>query len=993
MKNFKKLYVSLIIMFALCLPFLTGCTSKISSIEIISGINTTISFGDDLEYDDLEILVNFENGTSSIVKYSEFAGYFTIDDTNIISTQSGEYEITVTYKDVSTVLTVTVTAAHVTGFEVITTNMDLNVGYGTTPDWERLIVKAIYADNSKVELASTEYFLNTGSFNPTRPGEYEITVGYSTFGTSTFTITVLSASQTGITADVTGVQTNIIYGATPDFSALKVYAKFSDNSELLLTSNQYTIDTNDFSKTIPGTYTITISHNTFTTTFTVTVAAAHVTGFEIDRTAIPTQVVYGSEIDWSDLIVRAVYADNSKIVLSEGDYTLNNTSFNNNIVGTYTIYVTYLTFDEQTFTIKVVSASSTDGSFAYEGETLILFSNVSYTFSSVTDLKYKKDGETEFINVVGDTLTLTDLGYYILSYKKNNVQTTKNIKIVPWISTFGVGSSIITYNNNIAQNSAFLNSNEITPYCVGTENLFYFDININGGHKTSLEYIVYDFKVFDEEDGFVVVDNLILSTTQNETLGAGFQFNNYYNDKVIRVTIRPTFNDRAPIIFEFVLNNGYNVFTNEQLKYAFGNLAIQKINIARGIEVSLSENQTNPDGSPRNYLDLLNYVEYNGDELIANNTGNPYVRYSESKTGDNLVINGNYQTIDASNLKLINLDYSGLEDGQPGTLKDTEGVVNSQIAIFRSEVRDATIAVTDAMTSEEYNNLNNNTITYNNLLVVGNTITPSTTQGNQLYENSGSHSGIRSSHADLTTNNCIIKNSCIALFVTRTGTDLYANYTKLYECWANLIYGHASNLVALTNSDLGNAGGSAVWLTDTNELDGELYNPKFIMDTNTVIENFVSGSEAWFVAQKMAPLVTQLKAQIDGAAPYGKTILKHYNYDGQDVEKFNFTIVIHEELDDVATGKMSGSMQIGNILVEREWGTFPVEAESLLFDETIFSTQEFYERVDYYMGLGLDQESAQQAAALDYCYHMEIVQKIPVIGNIHIIMWLYDTSN
>ena len=976
-------------------------------------VETNLRYLDELDLSNLVVTKIFSDYSEVVLQDTEYE----VDLGGFSSTTSGSYTITISYNSFSETFEVSVAEPHIIGFSYSRLQIPDQVDYGVTPDFSLLVVEALYINNTSVVLNSNEYFLNTSNFNATVVGIHAITIGYSTFESLSFTVEVLAPTITSISLDLTSVDCSISYNGELDLSNIIVSAIYADNSIVILSSNEYTIDNGGFDSLISGSYDITITYfdneNIFQS-FEVTVLEPQVTGFVIDRSAIASTVSYGSEIDWTNLIVKAVYEDESLETLSAEDYTLNYSLFKSTTIGSYNIYVSYLSFTTQSFMVTVISANSYGNTFAYDGDTLVIFQGINYSLgSSVTNLSYIKDGDTNSHYIGTGSLEIDELGIYTINYLSNGVEKSKSIKVVPWISNFGVGDSLALYNNNISSSTSSFISLSDTIYEVGTADNYYFDIALNNNNITSLDYIDYTFavNVYDSDSeslsgSFASIDDLIVNSEDDSTYGAGFVFSSKYTNSIVRVTIRPKYNDRSPIVLEFILNDGVNVFSNDELKIAYGNLGVQCINIHRTIICELSSNQTNPDGSPLNYNEWLNSrVTYDGNEMTSNATGNVYVRISDSTSNDNLVINGNYQTIDGSNLPLINLkDYGGV-NGQCSSLTDSlgnaNGVVNSQIAIFRSQVRSSSgLNLSNLQTTEAYNNINNNNVNYNNLIVIGNTTVPETSQGNELLTNSGSYSAIRTSYNDVTTNNCILKNSCIGMFVTGGGTDIYAVNTKIYESWANLIYSYSGNIVSLTNCQLKNAGGSAVWIEDNDASDYELYNPTFIMDNNTIIDNFVSGSEAWFTAYNMASFVATAKANMEsGISSYGKTILKTKDYQDDEgnivsVEKFNFTVVIIEKFDsvDASSSTVCGSFTIGNIVVEENYGNYPSGAEQFLFDST---SEEFLNMVAYYMsesGGSLDQTTAITLSAIYCSNYLEVVTSVPTYGVLHMIAWMYNVA-
>ena len=121
----------------------------------------------------------------------------------------------------------------------------------------------------------------------------------------------------------------------------------------------------------------------------------------------------------------------------------------------------------------------------------------------------------------------------------------------------------------------------------------------------------------------------------------------------------------APILnYDVVVNEGVNVFTNQELKDAFADFGVSVINIHANITATLSQSQLNPDGSPKN---------------TNNGAGNVYNRFDPNNKSDNLTIEGNFMTINGSNLPYAN-ERSG--SGQISICWFIFVIVVVRIAIF-----------------------------------------------------------------------------------------------------------------------------------------------------------------------------------------------------------------------------------------------------------------------------------------------------------------------
>ena len=115
--------------------------------------------------------------------------------------------------------------------------------------------------------------------------------------------------------------------------------------------------------------------------------------------------------------------------------------------------------------------------------------------------------------------------------------------------------------------------------------------------------------------------------------------------------------------FIVAINDGYNAFNNQDLKELYQDFHVHLINIHADIKAELSASQLNSDGSPINK---------------ENGAGNVYNRNNSSNNEDEIIIEGNYMTIDGSNLPFSNA-RSGSGDVGFGSAFE---IVNVQIGIF-----------------------------------------------------------------------------------------------------------------------------------------------------------------------------------------------------------------------------------------------------------------------------------------------------------------------
>lgn len=657
-----------------------------------------------------------------------------------------------------------------------------------------------------------------------------------------------------------------------------------------------------------------------------------VESIEVNRLGIPTRVYVGDSVDFSALVVSARMSDGKLVELDADQYELDLGDFTTEQSGNYVITVKYeskgVKFEER-FNIQVIEKMTTDeGSYFMDGDVMVIFAGFEYTFEGISDLVVKQ-GENTY-PVDGDILKIDETGEYVLVYKNSSGETVnRDIRVIDRLVYFAEGESRTIYKSTIAEmaqgGTEFINK-EAAPYFVGTSNEFYFDLSLESTQTDKVIYpttdiVDYKFEVMTDGDYY----EKDLEEVAEVKDGYKFLFKKELIGKLVRVTITAKYgqdaieggyHDFKPVTMEFQLNDGYNVFTHKELQKWFGSLYVHTINIHRNITTYFEENQLNPDGTPKNIepYAMTKYIEYDEEgTLIANNTASSYVRVSYNTADDRLTVNGNYFTVDGSQLIVITPDDDNLYPDQPGSLTIAgvaSDVCNSQSSMFFAEVHSSTLdsyldsfSIEDAplLTDETLNEHDSSLIIYNNLTVIGNTEVPrgDMTQ-EEIYEavikKSGSYAGLRADSVDMNVNNCVIKFTCIGVFATGCGTDVSVNQTYVTESWANNIYGNNFNLT-LTESYLYAAGGSGIWLEDTNYREGSVFDPNIVVDDASVVENFVSGTEAWFSTNGMSAFVAGAKSQLDGiVTQYSagrKTMVKtETDSEGVPYEVFNFAYVV-----------------------------------------------------------------------------------------------------
>jgi uncharacterized repeat protein (TIGR02543 family) len=467
--------------------------------------------------------------------------------------------------------------------------------------------------------------------------------------------------------------------------------------------------------------------------------------------------------------------------------------------------------------------------------------------------------------------------------------------VVHDIKQFAHGSNYLAFLN--ATNSGqtvFLDP--ATTYYVGAANDFYVDLRMvnNQGTRIPLSqvYLEYDLYVWmagsyqliaeDDLEDYIqfLPENRI--RMDSSTVGGQYQL-------VVKPKYQSTAMQVSSLEYTFVVNDGYNVFTNQQLKECFSDFDVTTINIHASFKAELSSAQKNADGSP------INVHPNQSNTQSGNGTGNVYLRFSQTIDNDHLIVQGNYMTIDGSELPFSNAQSGS---GLVGFAESFE-IVSVQIAIFNYSVTNASLAPT-----------NNNQFHVNNLIVKSNTSTPYVDfdgtaeqieiQERMMSRNSGGYVGFFVEHGMANYTNLVIFNAVIAITnnaygINSSNVPTYAtlDHVYVYNSWANSIYTHGGNGYIVRDSVIGQSGGSSFHLVDIRPF-GAGNTPLLDLDDSNTINNWISGEEAWFKAYGMSQVALTLKSGIEGGiSGTGRSIIQTVinPINGLETEMINFILL------------------------------------------------------------------------------------------------------
>ena len=550
------------------------------------------------------------------------------------------------------------------------------------------------------------------------------------------------------------------------------------------------------------------------------------------------------------------------------------------------------------------------------------------------------------------TMTLTqgtyDAGEGKFTATPNGQVLTQKVKIVYSVDTMMMGSDFESMLTASSATGAFQTANNSASYVmeVGLNN-YVPDVSIKNDANMNITFEEANI-MLSIKKGTSDLDEDLASRTGNR-----FDFDSSLINETLTVTMQSKYDYKVTpttLSLSIKLNNGVNVYTNEELRANYKDLNVHKINVLRNIKAKLAAADY-VSGYGESYGNVTLKREGKADEIMYNvNLGTPVNDFAHSVyartcgPNDSIVINGNFFEIDGSSLPYIDNAHDRYgSHGSENTITDgIYRVANVQIGIFLYRCADL-YADGDMIRRYASGNatINNLRINGNNLYDQSGTVDsdPSEDDDRKWIKMSQAYLGIILRGGTLNVNNVSIRNTGMGFMVhgsvsgyNRPGissdsavigqvqanetqaTKLYANGLIVDNSWANSIYCYDLSYVDLKNTKLGKSCGAAFHVDDKpyggNAENSNGYsnlNTELKMDiyTSLNVENWIVGDEAWFTAYGFATVAVQTKEKIEGIyeeedyvnegvkqlTQGAMTILKHARVGDQVVSMMNFAFL------------------------------------------------------------------------------------------------------
>lgn len=553
---------------------------------------------------------------------------------------------------------------------------------------------------------------------------------------------------------------------------------------------------------------------------------------------------------------------------------------------------------------------------------MYIYKNVEYVLTTDAEASLSTTTIAECENAV---LKASDIGEFDLQLDFDGTQKTQHVVAVEYINMFMYGISYPKFLNtvdNLENTSVNLNFKDkiAKDYEVGTDNAFYFDAKIQNESLEDVSladaHLVYTLTEITGSGNVPVNNNADVFTVEADGY---LTFKESSVGKSYSVSIVPKYNflNKSALTFAFTVVEGTNVWTHEDLKTAYADLDVNYVIMHSDIKAEVTAEQLDPAGRLVNWDTVIN--DTTGDSII---TGDIYTRGyrtvdRETYAGKlDITLSGNYFKVDATEVPYLSVDNTTTPPASFGHSRYTFGILDwtkdsgypcasCQTSIFKvQDVSESPYYSNEAFEDEEIINAY-----FKNFKLEGNTSTGIIYNTDEELEDEeaeiiakqgSSSAGLMGRGAVIiNTDNVVIMKTHSGIYQTGVQGGLKTNNTIINDSWSNACFGWRTSTFELRNTDLIQAGGAALCISDatiTDEYSEDWKDPIVTFGPNVVIDNYVSGTEGFFIVNGFSQLVPTLKASLPPQLQqFGKTMLKDATIDGTDYTLFNFIFQFNKE--------------------------------------------------------------------------------------------------
>lgn len=639
--------------------------------------------------------------------------------------------------------------------------------------------------------------------------------------------------------DATNVKTAYVVGETVDFTGIRVYEKFSDNSEVEITDLSgltYTPSLDGLAASAGNTAVKVQYNGEDAGSVTVKVSDPEVEKNDLVSIVVggefKTSYEVGEALDLTGITVTLTYEDGQNVVLEAEDITaeqvdmtaagvktvvisftdpINNeedyTSVNITVIKRYDVEL----FEKPSGVVSFESNNKSAGTLEY-GETgfqgEFLLGNRTYVVGDDNEWKfvpgfaYDKDGTLTHVAAFDSTVDLYAKveGEYVLLEKSVTDATKPNV--VTYTDANGAVIAVVdTYRGSYDFEDAAVGG-EFKLSVLPSESKY----KIEGVNVVTFEFKVIDAYNVYEAWQLAVIDN---NTDRDD-------WNAFKNDKGL-VGVDPA---------GIVIHNDIHISASD-VPASFFNVSTEDVTYYKVINGVVEETSVAPAGT--RYL-------VDGTHI-----------YRRTSTSD-FVIEGNFFAIDTRNFPLI----------------ASPAVFDANLELdYGSDYSNATLFMFEA-TSTNWTPVAVPNVTVDNIAFIGNASRDNwldgETDGNLVT--AGGLILLKSSrYANTTMTNTVNNSFFIAYFPDYSGM-LSVNDSKCYDSYQNGAFVWADSVFNVENSYINGSGGPIIISQSVKEnINGsEVYLSPVTTITGSKIETHVTGEEVWFKAVGATGIVGNIKA-------------------------------------------------------------------------------------------------------------------------------------
>lgn len=541
-----------------------------------------------------------------------------------------------------------------------------------------------------------------------------------------------------------------------------------------------------------------------------------------------------------------------------------------------------LTTVKQTYVVNdTVDNSNVKVYAVYSDKTEELLKNEDVEFSVI---------DTSTVGPKTLTVTYKDKSVELTVTVYNNIEDS--YEIVGFESPAFVNQFEVNKEEKTNKETEFMDRNQI--YTVGTDNEFVFLPNITALNENNEPITLNAYKsvatvYVKNEDSYTKLEGTALDdvVSYNDETSA-FDFTDEAVGKQFKIEVLPYYNqDLGAVSFEFRVENGYNVYNADQLSVIdnakerttpnsngqINNWEEKRAQTGIGeVNASAIFIHNNIIINDSNLASYLFHKEQDQDSqsiigtypnIMGSLRDYSAIYWRVLKANETFTINGNYFTIDCQNISFVQQFTCG------PARKDQ--ITHAQL--FRMEGVDANSNTTSKF---EMKNIN----------FIGNA------QHSEETANAGGLIFIKLNNSFASAKNIITRFNVIDWFA-EGGANFTVDNSRSYDSYSSMIYAWRKSQINILNSEMKRCGGPLAIIDHASAKDRPTEYTNFVVQ-NSVLENYVTGQEAWFDNMGVGAEAARIVALNNLILAYSGNTKTYIKKNDKNVDVFNCLYVLYD---------------------------------------------------------------------------------------------------